>query len=79
MHSAGSQADNILKGASEQARLIESQARDNATKIIQVAENELKEWRIELNKESDRLDKRRSELDSRADKMEQREQAASAP
>ena len=24
-------ADNILKGASEQARLIESQARDNAT------------------------------------------------
>jgi ribonucrease Y len=68
-------ADNILKGASEQARLIESQARDNATKIIQVAENELKERRIELNKESDRLDKRRSELDSRADKMEQREQA----
>src|SRR6185503_2751802 len=68
-------ADNILKGASEQARLIESQARDNATKIIQVAENELKERRIELNKESDRLDKRRSELDGRADKMEQREQA----
>jgi ribonucrease Y len=68
-------ADNILKGASEQARLIESQARDNATKIIQVAENELKERRIELNKESDRLDKRRSELDGRADKIEQREQA----
>jgi ribonuclease Y len=68
-------ADNILKGASEQARLIESQARDNATKIIQVAENELKERRIELNKESDRLDKRRSELEGRADKLEQREQA----
>ena len=70
-------ADNILKGASEQARLIESQARDNATKIIQVAENELKERRIELNKETERLDKRRSELDSRVDKLEQREQAAS--
>jgi len=68
-------ADNILKGASEQARLIESQARDNATKIIQVAENELKERRIELNKETERLDKRRSELDSRVDKLEQREQA----
>ena len=34
-------ADNILKGASEQARLIESQARDNATKIIQVAEQQV--------------------------------------
>jgi ribonuclease Y len=68
-------ADNILKGASEQARLIESQARENATKIIQVAENELKERRLELNRETERLDKRRSELDSRVDRLEQREQA----
>jgi ribonucrease Y len=67
-------ADAILKGANEQARLIESQARENAVKIIQAAESEIKERRIELNKESDRLDKRRSELDSRADKLEQREQ-----
>jgi ribonuclease Y len=67
-------ADNILKGASEQARLIESQARESATKIVQAAESEMKERRIELNKESDRLDKRRSELDSRVDKLEQREQ-----
>lgn len=67
-------ADNILKVASEQARLIESQARDNATKIVQASETEMKERRIELNKETDRLDKRRSEVDSRADKLEQREQ-----
>lgn len=67
-------ADNILKGASEQARLIESQARESATKIIQVAENELKERRIELNKETERLDKRRTELDNRVDRLEQREQ-----
>ena len=67
-------ADNILKGANEQARLIESQARDNATKIVQAAESEIKERRIELNKETERLDRRRSELDSRADKLEQREQ-----
>jgi ribonuclease Y len=67
-------ADNILKGASEQARLIESQARDSATKIIQVAENELKERRLELNKETERLDKRRSEVDGRSDRLEQREQ-----
>ena len=67
-------ADNILKGANEQARLIESQSRENATKIIQAAESEIKERRIELNKETERLDKRRSELDSRVDKLEQREQ-----
>ena len=66
-------ADTILKGASEQARLIESQARDNATKIVQAAEAEMKERRIELNKESDRLDKRRTELDGRAERLEQRE------
>src|SRR5512138_2707091 len=68
-------ADNILKGASEQARLIESQARENAVKIVQAAETELKERRIELNKETERLDKRRSELDGRADRLEQREQS----
>ena len=68
-------ADAILKGANEQARLIESQARDSATKITQVAETEIKERRVELNKETERLDKRRSELDSRADRLEQREQA----
>ena len=42
-------ADNILKVANEQARLIESQARENATKIVQAAEAEMQEWRIELN------------------------------
>lgn len=67
-------ADNILKGANEQARLIESQARENATKIVQAAESEMKERRIELNKETERLDKRRSEVDSRSDRLEQREQ-----
>src|SRR5512145_2996152 len=67
-------ADNILKGASEQARLIESQARENAVKIVQAAEAEIKERRIEVNRETERLDKRRTELDSRVDRLEQREQ-----
>jgi ribonuclease Y len=67
-------ADNILRVANEQARLIDSQARESATKIVSAAETELKERRIELSKESDRLDKRRSELDSRAEKLEQRDQ-----
>ena len=67
-------ADSILKIANEQARLIEAQARESATKIVQAAEGEIKERRIELNREAERIDKRRSELDSRADKLEQREQ-----
>jgi ribonuclease Y len=68
-------ADSILKGANEQARLIESQARENAVKIIQAAESEIKERRIELNRELERVDKRRTELESRIEKLEQREQA----
>src|SRR5512140_296936 len=67
-------ADSILKIANEQARLIESHARESATKIVQASESEIKERRIELNKETERLDKRSSELDSRVDKLEQREQ-----
>ena len=67
-------ADNILKGASEQARLIESQARENAVKIVQAAEAEIKERRIELNRETERLDKRRAEVEGRMDRLEQREQ-----
>ena len=68
-------AESILKGANEQARLIESQARESATKIVQAAEGEIKERRHEFSRETERLDKRRSELDSRADRLEQREQA----
>ncbi|GAB4503251.1 MAG: ribonuclease Y [Anaerolineales bacterium] len=67
-------AESILKGANEQARLIEAQARESATKIIQVAEGEIKERRVELSREVERLDRRRSELDNRADRLEQREQ-----
>src|SRR5512138_912533 len=68
-------ADSILKIANEQARLIETQARESATKIVQASESEIKERRIELNRETERLDKRRSELDNRADRLEQREQS----
>jgi ribonuclease Y len=67
-------AANILKGASEQARLIESQARENALKITQAAEQDMKERRAENSREAERLDKRRTEIEHRADKLEQREQ-----
>ncbi len=75
MQDQQTRADSILKGANEQARLIETQARENAVKIVQVAEAELKERRLEVNKESERLDKRRTELETRAERLEQREQA----
>lgn len=68
-------AESILRGANEQARLIEAQARESATKIVQAAEQEIKERRIELGRETERLDRRRSELDSRAERLDQREQA----
>ena len=67
-------AESILKGANEQARLIESQARESATKIVQAAEGEIKDRRKELSRETERIDQRRSELDKRADRLEQREQ-----
>ncbi len=68
-------AESILNGANEQARLIEKQARDSAAKIVQSAEQEIKERRAELTRESERLDKRRVDLDGRADRLEQREVA----
>jgi len=68
-------ADSILKGANEQARLIEAQARENAVKIVQASEQEIKERRIEVNRETERLEKRRTELDGRTERLEQREQA----
>jgi ribonuclease Y len=64
----------ILKGASEQARLIEAQARENAQKILHSTEQDVKERRAENSREAERLDKRRTELEGRADKLEQREQ-----
>jgi ribonuclease Y len=67
-------SDDIVKAAQMQANMIVKGAQDNATKIIQASESEIKERRIELNRDTERLEKRRSEVDSRNDKIEQREQ-----
>ncbi|MGQ9832816.1 MAG: ribonuclease Y [Candidatus Villigracilaceae bacterium] len=67
-------ADSILKAATEQARLIEIQARDNALKVVQAAEAEIAQRRSAINREEDRLQKRRLELDNRVERLEQREQ-----
>ncbi len=68
-------AANILKVANEQGRLIEAQARENALKIVQAAEQDIKERRAENSREAERLERRRAELEQRAEKLEQREQA----
>ncbi len=43
----------ILKGANEQARLIEAQARENAQKLVQAVEQDIKERRAENSREAE--------------------------
>jgi ribonuclease Y len=66
-------ADDIIAAATEEARQVQLEAKDNALKITRQAENELQQRRSELNKEDDRLVRRREELDRRFDQMQQRE------
>lgn len=66
-------ADSIVSTATEKARTIELEAKDDALKIIRKAEDELARKRSELNREDDRLVKRREELDRRFDQTQQRE------
>jgi len=66
--------EKFLQDTREQARTIELQARDNALKISQAAEDEITRLRTELNREDERLQKRRAELDGRVERLEQREQ-----
>ncbi|RLD05699.1 MAG: ribonuclease Y [Chloroflexi bacterium] len=67
-------ADDIIKGATEQARLIEIQARDNALKVTRESEADIAKRRNELNQEESRIQTRRDEQDKRAERLEQREQ-----
>ncbi|NSW50986.1 MAG: ribonuclease Y [Anaerolineae bacterium] len=68
-------ADNVIQLAKERAKTIEVEARDEALKLIQEADEEIKERRKEVNRENDRLQNRQSELDKKTDRLEQREQA----
>ncbi len=68
-------AEKIILAAREQAKTIELQARDQALKVTQAAETEIKNLRSELNKEEERLQRRRAELDARFERLEQRELA----
>ena len=66
-------ADNIVLASREKAQLIESEAKDNAIKVLRDAETDLQKRRGELTREDDRLQKRRTELDHRIEKREQLE------
>jgi ribonuclease Y len=68
-------SETIVLEAKEQARLVEIQAKDNALKLLQNAEQEISRRRGEMGREEDRLQKRRAELDHRMERLEQREQA----
>ncbi len=67
-------ADDILKGATEQARLIEIQARDNALKVTRESEADIAKRRNELIQEENRIQNRRGEQDKRAERLEEREE-----
>ncbi len=67
-------AEDIVKGATEQARLIEIQARDDALKLTRETETEIAKRRKELNQDENRIQNRRGEQDKRAERLEQREQ-----
>ena len=67
-------AEDILKGANEQARLIEIQARDSALQVVKEADAEIQARRRDLNQDEERIQRRRAEQDQRAERLEQREQ-----
>ena len=70
-------ADNVIQLAKEKAKALELEAKDRSLKIIQEADEEVKESRKELNRENTRLQNRQAELDKKVDRMEQREVALS--
>ncbi len=70
-------ADNVIRLAKEKAKTLELEAKDRALKLVQDAEQEIKESRKELNRENSRLQNRQADLDKKLDRMEQREQSLS--
>ncbi len=67
------EAEKTLSEAQAKARQMLVEAKDEVIKIRDEADREIKEKRLELQREDDRLKKRREELDSQRDRIEQRE------
>lgn len=68
------EAARILSEAQNQARQTIVDARDEALRIQREAEENAKRRRLEIDRESDRLQKRREDLDARYERLELREQ-----
>jgi ribonuclease Y len=69
------EADRVVEEAKDKARELELGARDEALKVRDAAEVDVKRRRSELSKEDQRLQKRRSDMDRRLDKLEKRDQS----
>lgn len=72
---AENEAKRIVDDATSEAKQTLVDARDEALRIQRDAEANANKRRIELDRESDRLQKRREELDERYERIDQREQA----
>jgi ribonuclease Y len=71
------EAERTLTEAQAKAREMLVQNKDELLKLRESADREIKERRLEVQREEERLVRRRSELDSQRDKLEQREKRAS--
>jgi len=69
----GVEADQIIRDAHKKAEAIALDAKNDAIKTLQEAENDAKRRRSELNREENRLQKRRDDLDRRIERIERRE------
>ena len=67
-------ANQIINDAKEDARDLELEAKKKALEIRQEGEAEITRLRHELGKEDERLQRRRAELDKNTDKVEKKEQ-----
>lgn len=72
---AEEEVSRLLNEAQDRAKQIVIEARDEALRIQREADENAKRRRIELDRESDRLQKRREDLDARYERLELREQA----
>ena len=70
------EAERTLTEAQAKARELLVQNKDELLKLREEAEREIKERRLEVQREEERLVRRRSEVDSQRDKLEQREKRA---
>ena len=70
-------ADRMLEEARAKAKDTELEARDQALKIRDDAEEELKRRRAELSREEERIQQRRADVDRRFDQLDKRDQVLS--